>query len=63
MKGRTEQQGRHPGNDVARRAKRRCALRPGAFAGMRQAQVTARKGAATPLAESASLPLTSDIRH
>ncbi|KAA1733986.1 hypothetical protein F1D92_24950 [Klebsiella pneumoniae] len=26
---RAEQQGRHPGNDGARRAKRRCALQPG----------------------------------
>ncbi|OYR02094.1 hypothetical protein B9P86_10655 [Citrobacter freundii] len=61
---RTEHQGRHPGNDGARRAKRRCALRPGVFfAGMQGAQVTARKRAAHPDKDAASLPLTSDIRH
>ncbi|PBD35610.1 hypothetical protein CK483_23025 [Klebsiella pneumoniae] len=60
---RTEHQGRHPGNDGARRAKRRCALRPAFFCRDAGSAGHGAKEAAHPDRDAAGLPLTSDIRH
>jgi len=52
---------RNVGEAAAKTALPLTARRP--FAGVRKAQVTARKRAAHPDKDAASLPLTSDIRH